>query len=234
MLRIATSGWLTIGVWKRPASLPALVTVKVESRTCSARQRACAGALGELRDLGSELVDGLLVRATHDRDDEPLVGLHRDADVVAVEVHDRVPVEPRVELRELDERVAHALTTVGRSRSSATSSKSHSSTQVTGGTSRCARAMCSAITRRTPRSGSRRPSAALRRRARTSSSVTRPPGPVPVTAARSTPSSCAIRRTTGVAWTLSAGAAVGVTSSRSRSASTVPRRRRRSSRRLRR
>ena len=31
MLRIATSGWLTIGVWKRPASLPALVTVNVES-----------------------------------------------------------------------------------------------------------------------------------------------------------------------------------------------------------
>ncbi len=44
---------------------------------------------------------------------------------------------------------------------------------------------------------------ARRAAARTSSSVIRPPGPVPVTAARSTPSSCAIRRTTGVACTLS-------------------------------
>ena len=37
--------------------------------------------------------------------------------------------------------------------------------------------------------------------ARTSSSVMRPPGPVPATVARSTPSSCATRRTTGVACT---------------------------------
>ena len=42
-----------------------------------------------------------------------------------------------------------------------TSVKSHSSTQVTGGTSWCARAMCSAMSRRTPRSGSRRPSCDL-------------------------------------------------------------------------
>src|SRR5438034_788952 len=33
MLRIATSGWLTIGVVSRPPSLPALVTVNVESRS---------------------------------------------------------------------------------------------------------------------------------------------------------------------------------------------------------
>src|ERR671923_33831 len=34
-LRIATSGWFTIGVWKRPATFPALVTVKVEPRSSS-------------------------------------------------------------------------------------------------------------------------------------------------------------------------------------------------------
>ena len=39
-----------------------------------------------------------------------------------------------------------------------TSVKSHPSTQVTGETSWCARAMCSAMSRRTPRSGCRRPS----------------------------------------------------------------------------
>ena len=38
--------------------------------------------------------------------------------------------------------------------------KSHSSTKVTAGTSRCARVRCSTICRRTPRSGSRRPSVA--------------------------------------------------------------------------
>ena len=40
---------------------------------------------------------------------------------------------------------AHALTTVASSSPRGTAPKSHSSTQVTGGTSRCARAMCSAI-----------------------------------------------------------------------------------------
>ncbi len=68
--------------------------------------------------------------------------------------------------------------------------------------------MCSAITRRTPRSGSRRPSPLdADADERTSSSVIRPPGPVPVTTARSTESSCAIRRTTGVACTRSGRAA---------------------------
>ena len=120
------------------------------------------------------------VHAADDGDDEPVVGLDGDADVVAVEVDDRVAVEARVQLRELGERLGAGLARRSRRRrSSGTSSKSHSSTQVTGGTSRCARAMCSAIRRRTPRSGSRRPSPAAPAAARTSSSVIRPPGPCP-------------------------------------------------------
>jgi len=35
-LRIATSGWFTIGVWKSPASLPALVTVKAIAKNPAA------------------------------------------------------------------------------------------------------------------------------------------------------------------------------------------------------
>src|SRR5215211_8301476 len=66
--------------------------------------------------------------------------------------------------------------------------------------------MCSAIRRRTPRSGSRRPSPAGAA-ARTSSSVIRLCGPVPLTEARSTPSSLAILRTSGVARTLASSAA---------------------------
>ena len=62
MLRIATSGWLTIGVWKSPASLPALDTVNVEPRRSSApsdpvRARSASAAIS-----ASELVDRLLVR----------------------------------------------------------------------------------------------------------------------------------------------------------------------------
>ena len=67
--------------------------------------------------------------------------------------------------------------------------KSHSSTKVTDGTSRWVRVTCSTIRRRTPRTGMRVPSAAPARVARTSSSVIRPPRPLPRTASRSTPSS---------------------------------------------
>ena len=66
------------------------------------RERAGAGGLGEARDLGGELVDRALVsqpRTTGTT--RPVVGLHGDADVVAVEVDDLVSLEPRVQLREL-------------------------------------------------------------------------------------------------------------------------------------
>src|SRR5215212_3038364 len=85
--------------------------------------------------------------------------------------------------------------------------------------------MCSAIRRRTPRSGSRRPSPAGAAAVRTSSSVIRRCGPVPVMDARSTPSSRAILRTSGVARTLaSSGAAAsccGAGSARGCSSATV-------------
>ena len=70
---------------------------------------------------------------------------------------------------------AHALSTVGTRSFRSMPLKSASSTQVTGGTSRCARVMCSAIRRRTPRSGSRRPSEPAR-----ACPPTWPPGARPV------------------------------------------------------
>ena len=72
-------------------------------------ERSGASPLGERRDLRAELVDGLLVRAADDRDDETVVRLHCDADVVAVEVDDRVAVEAGVQLGELGERVGACL-----------------------------------------------------------------------------------------------------------------------------
>ena len=101
MLRIATSGWLTIGVWSSPASLPALVTVNVEPRSSSGLSGPVAGRFREALDLLRQLVDRGRVAAADDRYDETVVGLDGDAEVVAVEVHDLVALESRVQLGEL-------------------------------------------------------------------------------------------------------------------------------------
>ena len=126
--------------------------------------------LGEPPHLGVELVERARVDVADDRDDEPLLGLHGDADVVALEQHEVVAVDARVQLRELLQRLRDRLAaSSGSSRFRSTSVKSHSSTQVTGGISRCARVRCSNICRLTPRIGSRRsvvPRALRRRRAR--------------------------------------------------------------------
>ncbi len=118
---------------------------------------------------------------------------------------------------------AAACSTVGRSNARSTAEKSHSSTYVTAGISRCARVRCSTIWRRTPRTGSRRPSDACGAdAARTSSSVIRPPGPLAETDARSTPSSCAIRRTSGVACTRSGADGAPATAPSPITTSTAP------------
>ena len=67
-------------------------------------ERPGAGALGQPAHVGVQLVDAARVAAAHDRHDEPGVGLHREAEVVAVEVDDRVAVEARVQLGELAQR----------------------------------------------------------------------------------------------------------------------------------
>ena len=60
--------------------------------------------LGERVDVGSQLVDAAGVAGADHGDEEPLVGLHRDAEVVAVEVDDLVAFEARVQLGELLQR----------------------------------------------------------------------------------------------------------------------------------
>src|SRR5690349_23213158 len=61
------------------------------------RERSVARTLREPFDILAKLVDRTRVAFPHDRNDKPLLGLHGDADVVAVEVHDRVAVETRSE-----------------------------------------------------------------------------------------------------------------------------------------
>ena len=106
---MAASGWFTIGVVKSPPSLPALVTVNVEPRSSSgARVPARAASARRSTSSASSSTD-FVVAAADDRDDEALVGLHGDADVVAVEVDDLLALEAGVQLGELGERLGDGL-----------------------------------------------------------------------------------------------------------------------------
>ena len=111
--------------------------------------------------LDGDLVDASPLAAAHDRDDQPVVGLDGDADVDAVEEDDVVALEAGVELGEPRERPAAAWIASGTSEPRSTPVKSHSSTKVTAGTSRCVRVTCSTIARRMPLTGMRRPSCAV-------------------------------------------------------------------------
>ena len=103
-LRIATSGWLTIGVWNSPASFPALETVKVEPRSSSAAIVPVRAASASRSISAWISAIAPVAAAADDRHDEALVRLHGDADVAAVEVDDVVALEAGVQLRELRER----------------------------------------------------------------------------------------------------------------------------------
>ena len=84
-----------------PPSLPALVIVKVESRTssgCSVPARAPSAR----RWISASIsVDGEPVAAADDGDDEAGIRVDRDAEVVAVEQHDLVVLDARVQLGEV-------------------------------------------------------------------------------------------------------------------------------------
>ena len=171
-------------------------------------ERAGAGRLGETRHLVRQLVEALGLAGADDRDDEPLLGLHGDAEVVAVEVDDRVALEPGVQLgkllQALGDRLQHgrhealevdvgevALLDPGDRRHLAVRAAHVLGDEAANTAQRLAPA---------PRLET---SPAPARR--TSSSVIRPCGPLPSTDSRSTPSSCAIRLISGVARHLGRG-----------------------------
>src|SRR6266566_2450539 len=70
---------------------------------------AVARRLREAGDLVRELVGGVLVAVADDRHDQALLGLHGDAEVVAVEVDDLVALEPRVQLGYFLQPLGHGL-----------------------------------------------------------------------------------------------------------------------------
>ena len=66
------------------------------------RPRACS--FRQPLDVGVKLVNRTRVAVTDDRDDESVLRLDGHAEVVAVEVDDRVSLEARVQLRKLAQR----------------------------------------------------------------------------------------------------------------------------------
>ena len=85
--------------------MPALVIVIVESRSSSTASVPGPRGVGQAPDARRRAPRPSAIRAAaDDRDDEPVVGLHRDADVDAVEEDDLVALEPRVELGEPHDR----------------------------------------------------------------------------------------------------------------------------------
>ena len=156
-----TSGWLISGVTTSPPSFPALVTVNVDPRSSSGSSEPARAASARRPASAASSVDGRGVAAADDGDDEALIGLDGEPEVVAVEVDDLVAFETRVQLGELAAATAPSPAGRAATRSDrSTSVKSHSSTYVTAGISRCDVDTCSTISRRMPRSGSRRPSGA--------------------------------------------------------------------------
>ncbi len=65
--------------------------------------------LREPLDVAVELVERARVAGTHDGDDEPLLGLYRDTEVVAVEVDELVALDARIQLGELPQRLRDRL-----------------------------------------------------------------------------------------------------------------------------
>ena len=155
--RMPTSGWLISGVTNEPENLPALVTVNVEPRSSSGFSVPCrAPSASRAPRHRARRASASRSRGRPGRRD-PVVGVDRDAEVVALEVDDLVALEPGVQLGKLLERRGDGLEHRRHEPVEVDVPKSHSSTHVTAGID-CARVMCSAITRRTPRNRSRRPS----------------------------------------------------------------------------
>ena len=86
--------------------MPALETVKVEPRSSSGSSLPARALPASSFHVGGELLERTRAAVANDRNDEPGVGLHRDTDVVAVEIDDLVALEPRIQLRKLLKRRA--------------------------------------------------------------------------------------------------------------------------------
>ena len=191
--------------------MPALVTVNVEPRSSSGVSvpvRAFSASASTSARSSSTLAR---VAAADDRHDEPLRrSARRCRGRSGRGRRSRRPRAARSARGTPSAPPPSRAARVGSSSLRSTFEKSHSSTYVTAGTSRWARVRCSTICRRTPRTFSRRPSGlrATSLPARGGADVVL--GDAAARAgrrhrARSTPSSCAIRRTSGVAWTVLRG-----------------------------
>ena len=101
--RMATCGWLMIGVSNRAPRLPVLVTVKVPPLSSSGRELVRARALGEVGDASGQAGDVQVAGVADDGHEQPAIAVDGDAEVLGVEVGDGAlgHVERGVHLREL-------------------------------------------------------------------------------------------------------------------------------------
>jgi hypothetical protein len=76
--RIATCGWLMIGVSNSAPLLPMLVMVNVPPESSSGADLVGAGAIGDVRDLAGDAGDVEVARLLDDRDEQALLGVHGD------------------------------------------------------------------------------------------------------------------------------------------------------------
>ena len=99
MPRIATCGWLMIGVSNSAPRLPVLVSVNVPPPSSSGVILLFAGALGEVGDLAGEAGDVEVAGVLDHRHQQAALGVDRDAEVLGVEVGDLalLGVDARVE-----------------------------------------------------------------------------------------------------------------------------------------
>src|SRR5882757_4154179 len=84
--RMPTCGWLMIGVSVRAPREPMLVMVNVRLDLVG------AGALGQVGDAPGQAGQVQVAGVVQHRDDQALVGVHRDADVLGVVVGNRLPL----------------------------------------------------------------------------------------------------------------------------------------------
>lgn len=114
--RIATCGWLMIGMVSTDPAEPLLEIVKVPP-AISSGDNLRLRATGEIVDLTSDRSQALAFGAAHDRNQQtPVIEIDRDAEVDVTVHHEVVAVDARVHVREVGQRIDHRASDEGQVR----------------------------------------------------------------------------------------------------------------------
>ena len=102
---MATCGWLISGSPYRAPNMPGLVMVNVPCWTSSGFSFFGPGASRQIVDGATQAEEILLVRVPDDGNDQSLIQRDSDPEVDVLLVNDVVPVDRRVDIRELAQRI---------------------------------------------------------------------------------------------------------------------------------